>query len=61
MVNTKFTFIVERRTGKMPDVVWNKVFEREVDITHCTSPLFDIIECLHLLFQGEQFRVVVYC
>ena len=60
MVNTKITFVVERRTGKMPDVVWIKCFERELDLDSCRASVTDLLVALHDLFQGENFRVVVY-
>lgn len=56
----KLVFVVERKSGKMPDVTWVKVFEREIDITLCYQSVSDLIESLHCLYQGDNFRVVVY-
>lgn len=68
-------FRVEQKTGKLPDVVWKVVFEREIDLTsrdevRLSSSLGnsvyglctctdDVLNSLRFLFSGEQYRIIL--
>jgi hypothetical protein len=60
MIDNKLTFVVERKSGTIPDIKWSKVFERELDLDTCRSSITDLLVALHDLFQGDCFRVIVY-
>lgn len=70
-------FRVEQKTGKMPDVAWKIVFEREIDLTSreetrlssCLSNSVyglctctdDVLNSLRFLYPGEQYRIILIC
>lgn len=65
-------FRVEQKTGKLPDVAWKVVFEREIDLI--TGSVIDnsdssklgiyastesVLSSLRYLFPGEQYRIIL--
>lgn len=66
-------FRVEQKTGKIPDVAWKVVFEREIDLisgsvsdNSDSSPKLglyvsteSIFSSLRYLYPGEQYRIIL--
>lgn len=55
-------FRVEQKTGKMPEIAWKTVFEREID---CEKSEYysesSVLASLRYLYQGDQYRVLLIC
>lgn len=63
MIN-RLIFKVERKSGKMPDITWSVVFERELEIDS-TKPVFysdpgheDVIKVLRYLYPDCRVSII---
>lgn len=54
-------FRVEQKTGKMPEIAWKVVFEREIELEEVYLRTDSILQSLRYLFEGENYRVIVIC